>query len=118
MPHALIDLLVVAALVIMLVVAFLMAVLLVAEVCAAEGVFTWVGGILSRVGRHRPVPMLGLTFVAAAITTAVLSLDATVVLLTPVVVATATGAIASPRPMVTRVSGSPTRPRCCCRCRT
>jgi arsenical pump membrane protein len=41
-----------------------------------------------------------LTFAAAALTTATLSLDATVVLLTPVVAAAATASRVSPRPMV------------------
>jgi arsenical pump membrane protein len=63
-------------------------------------VFVWVGGLLSRVGGRRPVRLLALTFVAAVLTTAVLSLDATVVLLTPVVAATAAGARVGPRPMV------------------
>jgi arsenical pump membrane protein len=44
--------------------------------------------------------MLGWTFVAAALTTATLSLDATVVLLTPVVAAAATSTLVSRRPMV------------------
>lgn len=82
------------------VVAFLASILVVAEVCAAEGVFSAVGSIVSRFSRRRPLRMLALTFVAAAATTATLSLDATVVLLTPVVAAAATSAMVSPRPMV------------------
>jgi len=82
------------------VVLFLAAILVVAEVCAAEGLFVAVGAILARAGRHRPVRMLTLTFVAASLTTAALSLDATVVLLTPVVATAATGALLEPRPMV------------------
>ena len=50
--------------------------------------------------RGRPRRLLALVFVAAAATTAVLSLDATVVLLTPVVFATAARARTSPRPDV------------------
>ncbi len=82
------------------VVAFLAAILVVAEVCAAEGVFAAVGAIVARTSRRSPHRMLLLTFVAAALTTATLSLDATVVLLTPVVAAAATGTLVSPRPMV------------------
>jgi arsenical pump membrane protein len=82
------------------VVAFLAAILVVAEVCAAEGVFTAVGSAVARASRRRPVRMLVLTFVAAALTTAALSLDATVVLLTPVVASAATSTMVSPRPMV------------------
>ncbi len=81
-------------------VAFLAAILVVAEVCAAEGVFAAVGSIVARAGRHRPQRMLALTFVAAALVTAALSLDATVVLLTPVVASAATSTLVSPRPMV------------------
>ena len=72
------------------VVAFLAAILVVAELCAAEGVFAAVGDVVARAARGRPQRMLLLTFAAAALTTAALSLDATVVLLTPVVAAAAT----------------------------
>jgi arsenical pump membrane protein len=82
------------------VVAFLSAILVVAELCAVEGVFSAVGALVARAGRGSPRRMLALTFVAAALTTAVLSLDATVVLLTPVVAAAATGTRVSPRPVV------------------
>jgi len=82
------------------VVAFLAAILVVAEVCAAEGVFAAVGSLVGRLGRGSPRRMLLLTFAAAAVTTATLSLDATVVLLTPVVAAAATASRVSPRPVV------------------
>ena len=82
------------------VVAFLAGILVVAELCAAEGVFDAVGGLVARAGRGSPRRMLALTFVAAAATTTALSLDATVVLLTPVVAAAATGTAVSSRPPV------------------
>ncbi len=82
------------------VVAFLCAILVVAEVCAAEGVFAAVGSAVARASGANPRRMLLLTFVAAALTTAALSLDATVVLLTPVVATAATSTLVSPRPMV------------------
>lgn len=82
------------------VVAFLAGILVVAEMCAVEGVFAAVGDRVARAGRGRPGRMLALTFAAAAATTAVLSLDATVVLLTPVVAAAASGLRLSPRPAV------------------
>ena len=82
------------------VVVFLAAILVVAELCAAEGVFTAVGGLVAHAGRGSGNRMLGLTFLAAAVTTAVLSLDATVVLLTPVVATAAVGASVSDRPLV------------------
>jgi arsenical pump membrane protein len=84
-------------------VGFLAAVLVLAHLADAEGVFTWAGSLLrgrrgsrfsdvewlqrdsSDVGR----PLFRRVFAVAAVTTAVLSLDATVVLLTPVVVRTA-----------------------------
>src|SRR3954464_389657 len=82
------------------VVAFLAAILVVAEMCAAEGLFDAVGAAVARASRSSPRRMLGLTFVAAAVTTATLSLDATVVLLTPVVAAAAASTRTSPRPVV------------------
>jgi arsenical pump membrane protein len=71
------------------VVGFLAAVLAIADACAADGLFAAVGAELSRVARGSGVRLLVGVFAAAAVTTAVLSLDTTVVLLTPVVVATA-----------------------------
>jgi arsenical pump membrane protein len=79
---------------------FLAGILVVSEVCAVEGVFSAVGAMVARASRQHPGRMLGLTFVAAALTTAVLSLDATVVLLTPVVAAAAGSTRTSPRPVV------------------
>ncbi|TCK24888.1 SLC13 family permease [Pseudonocardia endophytica] len=71
-------------------VGFLAAILLLGHLADAEGVFTWLGARLATASHSRPRRLLGLVFAAAAGTTAVLSLDATVVLLTPVVLATAT----------------------------
>lgn len=82
------------------VVAFLAAILVVAELSAVEGVFRAVGAAVARASRHQARRMLMLTFVAAAATTTTLSLDATVVLLTPVVATAAAGISTSPRPMV------------------
>ncbi|MCH5645198.1 SLC13 family permease [Gordonia sp. ABSL49_1] len=70
-------------------IAFLAAMFVVADVCARTGVFTWVGHVLARRSRGSPTRLLGIVFVAAAVTTAVLSLDTTIVLLTPVAVLTA-----------------------------
>jgi arsenical pump membrane protein len=69
-------------------VGFLAAILLLGQLAAAEGVFVWLGARLATRARG-PAGLLGLVVAAAAGTTAVLSLDATVVLLTPVVLATA-----------------------------
>ena len=71
-------------------VAFLAAVLVLAFTAERHGVFGYVGAVVARSGKGRPRRLLGAVFGAAALTTAVLSLDATVVLLTPVVLATAT----------------------------
>ncbi|NMH96400.1 ArsB/NhaD family transporter [Pseudonocardia acidicola] len=71
-------------------VGFLAAILLLGHLADAEGVFRWLGARLAGASAGNPARLFGLVFVAAAGTTAVLSLDATVVLLTPVVVATAT----------------------------
>ncbi|MFI5612330.1 SLC13 family permease [Amycolatopsis sp. NPDC051903] len=68
---------------------FLAAILLVSHLAAIDGVFTWLGSRLAEVCRGEARRLLVLTFAAAAGVTAVLSLDATVVLLTPVVMATA-----------------------------
>jgi len=82
-------------------VAFLAAILLLGRLAEVEGVFAWLGRQLAVHSRGRPRQLLGLTVVVAAVTTAVLSLDATVVLLTPVVLATA-GLLRVPaRPHVT-----------------
>ncbi|MGM1062878.1 SLC13 family permease [Saccharothrix sp. Mg75] len=71
------------------VVGFLAAVLVLARLCDDEGLFHAAGVLLARAGRGGPVPLLRMVFLVAAGITAVLSLDATVVLLTPVVLATA-----------------------------
>ncbi|MEK6439810.1 SLC13 family permease [Pseudonocardia sp. T1-2H] len=71
-------------------VGFLAAILLLGRLADAEGVFRWLGTRLARASRGRPDRLFGLVFTAATATTVVLSLDATVVLLTPVVLATTT----------------------------
>ncbi|MCK0176883.1 SLC13 family permease [Mycolicibacterium sp. F2034L] len=71
------------------VVAFLAAVLVLAQLCDDEGLFHAAGVLMARWGAGDPRRLLGVVFVVAAGVTAILSLDATVVLLTPVVLATA-----------------------------
>jgi arsenical pump membrane protein len=80
-------------------VAFLAAILVLAHLADASGVFTWTASVLRRGSRGRPKRLLGLAFAACAVTTAVLSLDATVVLLTPAILATATRMGISARPV-------------------
>ncbi|MBM9476027.1 arsenic transporter [Nakamurella flavida] len=65
---------------------FLAAVLVVAHLADTDGVFRWLGQQLARRSRGDGVRLFGLVVVAAAVVTAVLSLDTTVVLLTPVIV--------------------------------
>jgi arsenical pump membrane protein len=71
-------------------VGFLAAVLVLARLADDDGVFGFAGAVVGRLSRGSPQRLLGLVFVVASVVTAVLSLDATVVLLTPVVLATVT----------------------------
>ncbi|MDK0522423.1 SLC13 family permease [Streptomyces sp. ML-6] len=82
------------------VVGFLAAILVLAQLCADEGLFKAAGDLVARACRGRTGPLLGGVFFVASAITAVLSLDATVVLLTPVVLATAARVGARPRPYV------------------
>ncbi|GIF19675.1 arsenical pump membrane protein [Actinoplanes tereljensis] len=79
-------------------VGFLAAVLLLAYLAGEHGVFRYAGALTARISGRRPTRLLAAVFVAASLTTAVLSLDATVVLLTPVVLVTAARTGARPRP--------------------
>ena len=63
--------------------------LVLARLCDDEGLFHAAGVAMARVSAGNPRRLLAMVFVIAAATTAILSLDATVVLLTPVVLATA-----------------------------
>lgn len=82
------------------VVGFLAAVLVLSELCARDGLFEWAGQAMAVHSRGEPQRLLIAVFVVAAATTAVLSLDATVVLLTPVVFATAARVGVRARPHV------------------
>ena len=82
------------------VLAFLGAILVVGHVCQREGLFAAAGARLARASRGSPVRLLGGVFGLASVTTAVLSLDTTVVLLTPVVHDTATRLRVRPKPHV------------------
>jgi arsenical pump membrane protein len=79
-------------------VGFLAAVLLLAYLAGEHGVFRYAGARTARFSGDRPGRLLAAVFVIASLTTAVLSLDATVVLLTPVVLVTAARTGARPRP--------------------
>jgi len=71
------------------VVGFLAAILVLAKLCDDEGLFRAAGVAMARFSADNPKHLLSMVFVVASATTAILSLDATVVLLTPVVLATA-----------------------------
>ncbi|GLY48942.1 SLC13 family permease [Lentzea sp. NBRC 102530] len=82
------------------VIGFLAAILVLAQLCDDEGLFHACGTWMARASGGRPRTLLGGVFVTASVTTAVLSLDATVVLLTPVVFATAAQLGVRPKPHV------------------
>jgi arsenical pump membrane protein len=70
-------------------VGFLVVVLLLAHLADREGLFTWAAAVTARQAGRSARRLFARVVVLAAVVTAVLSLDATVVLLTPVVLATA-----------------------------
>ncbi len=67
---------------------FLAAVLVLADLCDRYGLFEAAGTWMATGSRGRPAALLALVFVVASAVTAVLGLDATVLLLTPVVLTT------------------------------
>jgi arsenical pump membrane protein len=81
-------------------VGFLAAMLLIADGCRREGLFEAIGSVMARGSAGRPRRLLAFVFVIATGITAVLSLDATVVLLTPVVFVTAAKMRTSAKPHV------------------
>lgn len=80
------------------VVAFLAAVLVISELCDADGLFRYAGALMAAKSQGNAHRLLIFVFVLASAVTAVLSLDATVVLLTPVVFATASRMGVRPKP--------------------
>jgi arsenical pump membrane protein len=80
------------------VVLFLVTILVVGDVCAKAGLFVRASRVVARVAGGRPVALLTGVFVLGALVTIVLSLDATVVLLMPVVVGAALASGVSPWP--------------------
>jgi arsenical pump membrane protein len=80
------------------VVGFLAAVLVLADGCEREGLFRAAGAVMARTARGSASRLMLTVVGLAALTTAMLSLDTTVVLLTPVVVAIVRATGAPPRP--------------------
>ncbi|GAB6986482.1 SLC13 family permease [Nocardioides pyridinolyticus] len=74
------------------VVLFLVTILVVADVCARAGLFAAAAARIRKATSGRPAALFTGVFLLAALVTTALSLDATVVLLTPVVVAAAAAA--------------------------
>src|SRR6201999_3034196 len=81
-------------------VGFLAALLVLADGCRRAGVFEALGAWMARGSHGSARRLLVMVFAAAAITTAILSLDATIVLLTPIVFTTAARLPTNPRPHV------------------
>jgi arsenical pump membrane protein len=82
------------------IIGFLAAVLILAQLCQDEGLFRACGAWMARGVANRPTRLLIRVFIVASATTAVLSLDATVVLLTPIVFATVARLNARAKPYV------------------
>jgi arsenical pump membrane protein len=80
------------------VVLFLVTILVVSDVCARAGLFAAAARVVGGASRGRPDRLLLGVFLLAAVVTAVLSLDATVVLLTPIVLGAAAALGTSDRP--------------------
>lgn len=82
------------------VVGFLAAVLVLAHFCDVEGLFRACGAWMAQWAKGSPGRLLTAVFALASAITAVLSLDATIVLLTPVVFATASRMGVRPKPHI------------------
>lgn len=81
-------------------VGFLASLLVLSEGCRREGLFDAIGVLMAARSRGSPRRLLGVVFAVATAVTVVLSLDATVVLLTPIVFATAARLRVSPKPHI------------------
>jgi len=80
------------------VVVFLVTILVVSDICARAGLFAAAARLVGRASHGRPDRLFLGVFLLAALVTTVLSLDATVVLLTPIVVGAAATLGTSDRP--------------------
>ena len=77
---------------------FLCGMMLLAELARAEGLFDWVAALAVRWARGAPSRLFGLVYLVGIVVTALLSNDATAVVLTPAVYAAATKAGTDPLP--------------------
>lgn len=83
--------------------AFLAAMFVIARVAEVSGLFDRAAGLLGRARRRGEGPLLVAVALTAVAVTTLLSLDATAVLLTPVVVASARGSTGRDRPLLATV---------------
>lgn len=77
---------------------FLAGMMILAEVAREEGVFEWVADVAAQHARNSPLRLFALIYLLGAVVTALLSNDATAVVLTPAVLAVVRRAKADPRP--------------------
>jgi arsenical pump membrane protein len=77
---------------------FLAGMMLLAELARTEGLFDWVAALAVRWARGAPYRLFGLVYLVGIVVTALLSNDATAVVLTPAVYAAATKARTNPLP--------------------
>jgi arsenical pump membrane protein len=97
---------------------FLAAVLVLAELAERDGLFDAAGRWMAAASRGGPLRLLVLVFAVCGAVTVLLSLDATVVLLTPVVFRTAARLRLRPRPYVYACTHLANSASSCCRSRT
>ena len=77
---------------------FLAGMMLLSELARTEGVFDWIAGIAAARAKGSPKRLFGLIYVAGMVVTALLSNDATAVVLTPAVLAVVRKAKVPPKP--------------------
>ena len=77
---------------------FLAGMMILAEVAREEGVFEWVADVAAQQARNTPLRLFALIYLLGAVVTALLSNDATAVVLTPAVLAVVRRAKADPKP--------------------
>jgi arsenical pump membrane protein len=99
-------------------VGFLVVVLLLAHLADREGLFSWAAAVTARLAGQSAGRLFVWVVVLCATVTAVLSLDATVVLLTPWCWPPRRGWGCQCGRTPTPRGTWPTQRRCCCRCRT
>ena len=77
---------------------FFAGMMILAEVAREEGVFEWVADVAAQHARNSPLRLFALIYLLGAVVTALLSNDATAVVLTPAVLAVVRRAKADPKP--------------------